>query len=407
MKAIQQDMLPNVTLQQQSDTSRIIAECVSFFRKQKWLPAPFQRDFVWQPHQIKAWGKTIESNSSIGVIVTYQLTEGSPVFVLDGVQRLNATARYIENPSGYGFAYGPEQALEFCDAFSMPIQHRHYPTHEVAWEYFERLNRGTVLTPYELFKGVLAMSGPVAVRIANEAPRIVESLETPYIHASRPSRESGQVRNRDAYALFLRYATETTVLDGWQVRGNNLRPRDGGTPIEQAIVAEIQSRQWSIEDADRLLRGFRAFIAEQMAEIAALHKEAGGNGRPVNFTLWRWLLHLSIWRKNADRYVQPYQQLVRRIFERQLIELQMESTASRFVLPRTGQQVTLGIGGVNHLLTLCTAFEIPLYEGQARKRKKTTPGLHDSHYQPVALYGDGPTFPEPGLRNRSRGAKAV
>lgn len=411
MDTQQSDLLTTTALLRESDANRIITDCVAKMQSGEWQAAPFQRDFVWKPYQITAWGKTIMNKSSIGVIVTYQLEKGSPVYILDGWQRLNATARYMERPQEYEFSYGPEQARRYCDTFDMPVQHRHYRSHQVAWEYFARLNQGTIVTPYEMNRGLLTMASEAGKLLANEIPPMVASLEAPYIRVRRESRTSTHSHNRDAYSLFLQYTTKTDYLHPWNVTGNNVSPvAPRETPVEVALAAEIERRQWSVMEAERLLKNFRAFLAEQIAEIVAIYRESGGEGRTIAFTLWRWLLHLSIWRRNAGRPVELYRDLLKKLFVYLMHDLSMRTAGSRFILPeRDGKRppVTLSIGGCHHLLEVCRHLDNALYEGRVRRREVLAPGYHSSHVLPFSQHGDGPTIPEPGPRNRARGAKPI
>jgi hypothetical protein len=384
-----------------------ILEATKMLQDQKWLPPQFQREFVWTKKQISMWGETIEEDASIGVIVTYQLAGGGPYFVLDGLQRLNATIRYCEDPQAYGFKYDSAQALAYCERFSIPRQHRIYKDHDTAFDYFERLNRGTVLTPYELYHGLLTLSGTVGGMLAHRIPEIVVKYESSYVTTAH-NRHNEQGRIRDAYCLFLQHVTKTPRSKFWHATGSTLNLRSGITPIEKALASEIQSQQWTILDAEKLLKNFDLIMSQDMAEIVTLHEEAGGKGKAINSTLWRWLLHARLWARNIGRPVASYQHFTQKLLAYMLDRY--GATKSSFDLEAndgTVFHVTLGLGELRTHLKLSEFLGCDLHEDKTRKKAQSAPGYHASHKLPFSTHGEGETFQEPASRNMARGAKPV
>lgn len=392
----------------ESDSNETLYNCWFLLNSKKWRPADFQRKFVWNAQQITEWGLAIEDNNAIGVIVTYQLPHtDQTVYLLDGLQRLSATGEYIADPQRYGFPYVTEKAVEYAQAFKMPVQHRIFENHEVAWRSFVRLNRGTILTPYELYAGKILFTGPAGEVIIADVPHIVEKYEAPYI--TNPGNERGKThsRKRDTYSLFLQYASGTKQLELWNVTGSNVSLTPKSRPVEVALAQHIIDSNWTGLSVKDVLADFERFIQEQIAEIATVFKEAGGEGYGINSTLMRWMLHVAIWRKNNGRPVVMYQDLIRAMLRFQLER--HHKTVSKFDLPNTHpvQSVTLTMAGPEHLSAICQAFQSPLHSGVRRRQTPRPPGFHDSHIEPFAIYGNGETFAEPGPRNRARGARPV
>lgn len=154
---MQSDLFVSAPLRQQGDNSWSLGEIVRWFQSGKLLKPDYQRDYVWVLEQEKGWSKSIVDQSAIGVIVTYQLPDGGPSYLADGLQRITATLRFLEDPQRYGFKFGTSQAAEYVSAFVVTVQHRIYETHDIAMDAFQRLNKGTALDPFDFWRGVMVL----------------------------------------------------------------------------------------------------------------------------------------------------------------------------------------------------------------------------------------------------------
>lgn len=376
-------------------------------RLKQLLEPDFQRPFVWTSSKITGWGKSIVNQQGIGVIVTYQLKGGGPIFLADGFQRLTAANLFMDAPQDYGFSFGPEQARIYCKSFPITVQHRIYSSHAEAMAAFHNLNKGTILNPQQYYNGILTLDKLGNV-IAKELPSIVFSYEKPIVTAV-----AGMVDNskftRDTYALFLQYITKTTQLDFWGVSRSKISDEIEQS-VEYRLVSYMQNDGWSMDQLRGKILYFDRYIAERTAEIRSTISDIGQTGKPMSRTMMRWLLHLAIWRKNSNKPDALYLQFLNRMLS---ACSNYPTFTSRFpVTIKDGKgeyekMVSLQSGVLKDLKMLCSAFDIPLHEGFKRTKKKAAPGYHNSHIVPLSKYGEGETFFESGPRNRSRGAQAV
>lgn len=400
---MQQDLLTTFAEPKVSDGYLCILQLLQQLESGKLQPARFQRGYVWSPEKLRGWANTIISGMAIGVIVTYQLKDGSPKYIADGMQRLTAASRFLENPKAYGFQFGPKQAREYCEDFMIPVQNRVYTTDEEAMVAFHNLNAGTSLSPLEYYQGILKLN-PKGQIIFDRIPPIVFSAENPLMAGGKIGREVESKLTRDALALFFQYLTESQQIDFWNVATQRIKPVKDS--LEQKIMEYIKDEMLPQEEIDKKIASFERFVDEHVKEITSILHETGQTGKLMSRTVMRFLLHLAIWRRNTKKSQDLYLRFIRKFIE---VQIPYATFSSRFPMPNTDpvQFVSLSIGSLQHLKKLSIALDIPLYEGYERKKKKVARGYHNSHVVPFSKNGEGDTVIEPGPRNRSRGAQSI
>jgi len=361
----------------------------------------FQRDYIWNKRKLKGWINTVISGRAIGVIVTYQIMGMGPVFLADGLQRLTATMYFLNDPQAYGYKFGTDQAERICKAFDITQQHRHYETHNEAWIGFQNINRGTVLTPAEFHKGELVMDlcGKI---VYSKIPDSVIIHQSPFMKSHSFGRSQESRLRRDAFALFLQYISKTDKMDFWNVSATQV---GRGISVESELVRFFNEHGYSPDDTEKAIKQFSQFIGEQAAELRQILEEAGQKGKHMSPTVFRWLLHLTIWRRNTRKELSLYQQFVMRFFE---MFKDHKSISSRF--PKPGitpvEFCSLTLSSLRDLAQLCDGLDVPLHKrNKPNKKVETSVGYNESHEQPFSIHGDGPTFIEPAPRNKSRGAR--
>jgi len=371
-------------------------------KKELLVPA-FQREFVWTDDKIMGWAKSIISKMAVGVIVTYQESGGGPKYLADGFQRLTAASKFMDNPQAYKFEFSPKQALIYCKAFKVTIQHRIYENHNTAMLAFQNLNQGTALTPLEYFSGILTLD-PKGKLISDKIPELVLSYERPYTQI-----EKGRVKQatffRDSFALFYQYISGSKIHTFWRASSPTIRTNVPS--IEQLITNYLDDEKISIIDLEKRIASFEKYIAEQIAEIHITFNEVGAGEKLISRSVMRWFLHLSIWKKNAKRPISLYRDFLKALAT---YLSRYKTIPSRFDLPGVEpvETVTLQTGSIGSLKKLCSVFNVPLYEGQKRRPdKKARPGYQVSHIEPFSSAGEGETIIEPAPRNRERGAKPI
>lgn len=403
----QVDLFTTSNRQNIGNKERDIYSIVENLRKNKLLIPDFQREFCWGQDKVSGWIKTIIDKSAIGVIVTYQLDEeNSPTYLADGVQRLTATIRFMENPSRYGYKFGTEQAIDYCKDFDVTVQHRIYRNHEEALQAFKNINSGTGLTPEEFYKGDLALvDGGIECQQAINA--IMDRYERRLITSGNFSRMQRSTIVRDNVALFLQYSCAEKRSEFWGIANRRIG-RSSQISVERLLADFIRNN--SLDSIQKKIANFESFVAAHFAFIDSMASEISP-GVPFSVTTSRFLIHLEIWRKNNQRSVFKYQEFCRNLF---LLLKGFPSFTSRFTVQNkdgTYRTITLHMDKVSSAKILCEAFGIEDFYVLSRESKRTDkpsrPGYDNSHIIPFSVNGDGETFPEPRQLNRARGARVV
>lgn len=364
---------------------------------------PFQRNYVWDNNKGRGWIDTLEKQSGIGVFVIYQLERGGTPFLADGYQRIETTRRYMKNPEEFGRSYGKDQARKNCRSLIVTVQKRIYQDHREALLAFQALNSGTSLTPFEYFKGILTIDD-IGSYVYENSIRIVEASERILCRKLNSADRSRHHQfKRDCLGLFYQYASEFTGMTFWKVGTRNIEIANGSL-LERLVFDHING--WSIVNTENVMTNFENYIDSLRVIIYDIVKKNGG--KDMHPIIFRYLLHLGIWRKNTGRPVQKYIEFVERyisLFDKQ------KSIGGTLILEKDGEtpwSLNTRLNDLKDVGRLCEYLEVDFYESKARKKNiRTLPGHHESHKLPFSQYGNGDTFAEPALINMGRGAKSV
>lgn len=344
----------------------------------------------------------------VGVIVTYQLKTGSPIFLNDGHQRLSASREYLKNPTKFGAGHAPEVARQILFACKMPWQHRHYDRHDDALVDFQLLNLGTHLTPFEFYKGILTyMEGYDfwAEAMLNELHKIIADNAQKIVDKTNIRPETDHKYKRHNYALFYRYLTKETSTVNYKVGQKNITNYDE--------VSQKKSIEWLLrqkfenlgkDEIIRHLNIFRGLIERETLLFCNIwynslkHPQDSG----ITFTCYRWLLDCSIWKRNNNQMNDVWENFVFQLLHHNNGDSQVPDPNN----PRVKNGLDLGTLG--RLKPVCSAIGSAFYTGKRRKRTKNSPirskaGADQSH----KTIDSDETFPEVAGRNRSRGRKNV
>lgn len=369
--------------------------------REEILEPPFQRDYVWKPDQARSFVETIMRRQAIGVIVTYQLLDemdngNFATWLADGVQRLTTTLRYMQNPGAYGFDYGPNEAEGYCQAFSMPVQHRHYKDHSEAMDAFQIINQGTQVTLAEFYKGILTLGGRQSQWVESEIPAIVETVESPFYSKSTPKRSQVSTRRRDCFGLFLQYISEDTRKTFWNVSGKK------GKPVEECLLDELKKQRWSQEQLQKRAEQFKTCLSEQAALIRDAIREVGQpDGKPFLPACFRWWLHLGIYRKNKSIPIATHRALLLKFLDHAKSYNKFSSMLD-FQDGEKNVRIILKTDSLTDLPRIATYLNVQ-YAKPSRQTSSVKRGHQRSHVHPVSQYGEGQTVIEPSLLNRARG----
>lgn len=404
-KAIQQDLGFHTGVPRKPmDSARHLKDMIDDLALGVLQIPEFQRDPCWDDQKIKEWCETIISQQAIGSIVTYQIQGQGPQFLADGLQRLTATRRFLKHPQAYGFNFGPSIAEEYCRAFFLPIQHRHYNDHEEAMQAFQNLNKGTITTPAEFHKGEMTLN-PIGKYIYDKLPNLVTQVGYSLTFNQYGGRETRARLRRDAFVLFWQYITGTESINFCKVN----QIQTDGSSIESKLMEYIEREKWTQSDVDSQLRYFEQFLQSAFAMIVDVLREQGQEEKAFSKTLLRALFHLAIWRKNTKRSVEKHLEFLTRLFEH--LSKYPSMTSRSEVEGEDGKMVSvqIALSNISRFRVLDNeAFGIGLFdEPEKRLKSNTRPGYDRSHVLPFINHGEGEAFSEPASLNRARGAKPI
>lgn len=305
-------------LQPPNDVLVSLLELLKKYRQTpKTIEEPhFQRGFVWSSPKIQEWADSIKAQQAVGTIVTYQVTteetpNGYVIYLNDGKQRLNATARILKSPEEYGMV-STAQAKAYIDAFKINVQHRHYKSHDEALKAFQNLNIGTPANPGEFYKGELTRHAN-GTRLYNWLSSVVETTGKDISGTkNNASNDRVNVLRRDALALFYQFVSPQDHVTFWKVATSKIKPGDQ-QPIERILGNYLRSTLW--EDIESQVKVFHQYIEKQTRTVAQIASKIRPREQ-LSDTAYRHFLHAAIWGMKAgysqDVFFLPYVETVLR-----------------------------------------------------------------------------------------------
>ena len=404
-----QQVLPlrEVIMAQPGDVQMTIKSMAENLEREVYKIPHYQRDFVWENAKISSWAETIITHKASGSILIYQVVGDGSEYICDGMQRLTATVRFMNNPEDYGFTFDSDEARNHCDKFSYTAQRRIFKNHDEAFEHFQRLNYGTQPIAADYYKGELTKNS-TGRWLWEEIPRVVNDASVRG-HCNDPmNNETGKMLGRDSFGLFYQYVTGSTIRKFWDTQARKIKL--GASSIEARLSAYASEK--SVDELRDEIGSFRKFLIEYAILVVAIKKQSGiDDAIGMSPALWRFLMHTAIWRKNAKRPVSKYKELVTGLFD----YLSAYTTlSSRFTIKKDGQEknITLHTGSITSLKTLCDFLDVQDFyeEGITRKKVNTLPGYDRSHKKSIAMGGsdeDKNVFYEPAPLNRARGGNSI
>lgn len=410
-RALQTALLVEMKPEPQGDRVRDMWDIVDRFRRQVLLKPPHQRDRVWDKDKNRAWVQRIQGGRQpIGAIVTYQVVNHgtiSPVFINDGYQRISATVEYLDTPEAFGST--PTQAEMYVRSCEMPVQHRHYTSHDDALVDFQQINMGTQLTPYEFHKGTLSYM-----------PRWSQyEASIDRLHTIIPMREGrivddgGRKREREVlhkhlrndYGLLLRFLDVELKTIDYPVGSDDLKPKNAPSAVESKMRRVLESRTpeqiaAAVEKLERLVDRETALLEDLWYGRLGKGKDEG-----VAIGLYRYIMDAAIAKRHRN--------VPQGVWESFVLKFLMCSFGRSSVNGPEGEHINLSYGKFSHLYAICRLINSDLDQhifgvgGRRGNRTKRRPGYDDSHLLPFSQNGNGQTFGEPAGRNRARGAQPV
>lgn len=399
--------IEHAVLQPETDVVRPLLDLVREFAEGSIVRPPHQRKYVWKDDKAKAWIDRIRSGKKpVGVILLYQINNGrrSEVYINDGVQRLTATHRYLENPELY--ADDKQAAIQYLRSCVMPVQFRHYTSQEQALADFQGINNGTALSTYERYKGTLTLMDGYELSWEPALEKLRKALEA---NAQRVARRRNKSREyihkvyRDYYFLLLRWLTVDEPLSD-KLSSNTVtdKAHRSGQYTEMMLRRKMENLGpvTFAKEVDLLI----THIESTTAHIATIWHERMGKaqGEPIVDSLYSWLLHTSVHRKRTKGIpVKAWADLAEKV---------LRNGDGKGFLATSDKQDTMMINrGRLDLPRACKIVGSNYYKYPLKRKSRHSLllGYDHSHRRPFSLNGEGETFPEPASINRARGAQPV
>lgn len=405
-------MIFDVRYSPQEDYSTSLWEVVDLFRREVWRLPDHQRGAVWDKKKKIGWVKRLASPvKPVGVIVTYEITKDnlpSHTFVNDGAQRIKTTIEFLSDPSV--FKYNDAEAEDIVRKCRMPIQHRWYQDHDEAFLDFQRLNQGTTLTAMEFYKGVLVYMDDYKTLWK---PLFDELHSTMMRSASRVAGRRQNTRPqqhkfaRHDYVLAYRFISKDTGVNRLAVGKEDI----SGERLERREVIEWNLRnrlvEIGIETARQEFGKICSMIERETALIETIWNSVKNEqeiGRGLSITLFRFIVDLSIWKRNNE--------IPNPVWSDFLTKLLINTRGAGAVIDPNdpSNKRGLALGRLDTLNSICKFIDSNISDYPIKRPARdsqTKPGYDQSHLLPISTNGPGPTVPEPASLNRSRGAKPM
>lgn len=188
-------------------STRIVKDVVSDFVSGDLAVPDYQREYCWNRSQAEHFlERTQKIGHVLGAITSYRLTQGTAVFLQDGLQRITTLRYAIETPTKYKLLVDDVKAISQSQVSQQSMI---YDSHDEARLDFQHLNQGVGLIAYEKFRGDLEKDD-AGKKLYGLIRNDVDWLSTEKAGCSRASKHSrkkaGQL-HRNSLGLFYQYCT--------------------------------------------------------------------------------------------------------------------------------------------------------------------------------------------------------
>jgi len=385
------------------------------------LPS-WQRGLVWDKKQIENWEsdldymvkKVKEGKESFipGVLLFCRVGENNPLYINDGGNRTLATHAYVKKLLEQNI--DDNSVMVIFSSIYVTYQEWLYDDENDAFIDFIRANQGALGTAKEMAQGILTTELPSYNTLWKNVLRDVHS----YINESlsrmncklKLSRVQRHKGIRDNYSMLIRFLSKEKKQCDYKSGAKSLNIKLDGNKlvtndtIEQKLVEELKNIS---ADYEKYISNFKKMLDEEIALYQSLWNDIipeKEKKAPCHSHL-RWVIHLAIWRRNnnipVDCYKNFLKALIKRTEGRTTVYPPVDSEKSHGTL---GLSNLGSIGQVSRLIECDDILSIT----QRKKRiKNASPGYDESHVKAFADAGNGDTFLEPAVLNKSRGRKSL
>lgn len=412
------------------DTRITIWDLYNRYSKNKLILPDWQREFVWDKQREEGWyndlddmcfSKMDKDHDIPGVLMTFSVKgEEGVKYLNDGGNRTLCTTRYIQHKLKDGVTRNiVEEAMSHV---YVSLQEWEYTQANFAFLDFIRANQGVLGTPKEIGQGILATKLPDYKTYWKSFFLKLENAVNCRLHRMGCKLPNGASKRtaihkniRDNYGMFVRFVSKDKARSKYdsgvtgirvEIQDNDLKPNQS---VECKLVNAIKNM--SFDEVEREFDKFCNFLDCEVALYQKVWNDIFKDGHSLSPspTHLRWVFHLAIWRKNngiqVDKYVQFLSNLISRTQGKTAVYDLPNKTGNRLKAHANLGLSNLGIlTQVERLLDVENIFDIPK---RRRTIYNTSSGYDESHIVPFATNGNGDTFSEPSVLNKSRGPNPV
>jgi hypothetical protein len=393
-------------------------EIHGFVKTQKYTIPTFQRAAIWSSKKIESWARSIvnwgqNQNQWIpSVVMVYQITgKPGPIFILDGVQRINANKTILDNPSNYNLS--SSDIVELLTQLKCHVIKCLFHDNEEAFRAYQRINQGTVLNPEEYYKGILTEG--LGSRYQNWEEYIALTLqelkrETLTIsNLKTSSRDTGSKIRRYLYCILWSFWDGKEFYEQGKWPFDRITKRDYSTSnicIESKIV-ELHN-QWDkneqakYDEARKYLLTELAYLKDcwYKAKMELGMQDAEMLVSSLLMNLFAW----GIYRDKNKLSIELWTEFVRQIFKETKgqgrISIDRENRRDREI------PITYGNCSLNTIMEWW-GWREKFFPGRRKRGRPLKTGFHIGHKKPFVLFGNGETAPESSKLNMSKQEKHI
>jgi hypothetical protein len=407
---MQGNMLGDFDVQNVEMNGDVAHDCLTlverYERKQYRIPEFQRKPLLWPEAQKQSFINRLRIGPApIGTIVLFASKDDPSrhTYLLDGLQRISTMWEFYYKPEHYGID-DQEVAKKLLLHAEFPVQRRTYQNQSDAYADFIRLQANLQLTPYEENLGTRSLlpqwswfSG-----IEDELHRHIAQVIAGYGIKEKEDRSNSHNYRRHNLGMFLRYFTENVTLEPWQVTG---KPK----AVENKLAEALKTGLMKYGPAAQAEKDLYSRLNLDFAVISKAWNEAkAAKGlspdRHMEITVIRFLHECGIYARlnnvNPFRFKNFVQQVLTVSEGRGQVPFEDGSSA----------RITLGLGKLQRLSDMArhSAVEEDIRSPDDKTDKTNGNyaigrGQDRGHVKPKSFFGNGPTEPEPGSLNRSKG----
>lgn len=396
-------------LLKEETSSKSLWEIIENYEEEVWVVPEFQRELVWNEKKRKSFGDVMINYSETtspaeGTILLCQIevAKTHPIYILDGRQRIETLVEMKNVPRKWNILDG-DMVLRLKRT-NYPIRVIFYKTLDEAISAFQRINKGTSLTPKEFYKGVLCSlpnHGMVEKKLDGMTNDITEIIKQ--VTSKKTWKRITQHKYiRWCYALlhlWMGKDKQRAFINPRSIRsGENQTYTEDKSQIEYLLKEVIETTDDWEDKVDRFVKRIKWYTEDIKAYWQEYRKKAKPQRYAIVPSILQILWQLYVWKENNKLLEGRWKEIVNTLFEK--------TNGSQWIGNGEEQMNISKITTLNLLMDILE-LDSSLAPSRRKKKEQLPVGLEHGHKTPFAIDGNNETIIEPAIRNRERGMKPM